>query len=134
MTAWQAPLTEGRHWCVTTRVNRSSSRLSTFFGLLLASLVAASAGCGSSGGPTGDPQATLASCNAWCDAYIPAACAAPIYTALDACKMTECSDLPRQPAICQTKIKTYYDCRKAQADLCGDMACTDEFNAVLTCQ
>ena len=115
-------------------MNRSSSRPTAFLGALLASLVAAAAGCGASGGPTGDPQATLASCNAWCGAYVPAACATPIYPTLDACKTTECGDLPRQPAICQTKLKTYYDFRQAQADVCDEMACKDEFDAVLTCQ
>jgi hypothetical protein len=97
-------------------------------------LLAALAGCGSSGAPTGDPQLTLASCNAWCDAYVAAVCTTPIYKSLDECKTMECSDLPRQQAFCQTKIKTYYDCQQAQADICGDMGCTAEHSVVLTCQ
>ncbi|HMF44756.1 MAG TPA: hypothetical protein VKQ32_28980 [Polyangia bacterium] len=96
--------------------------------------MAAGAGCGSSGGPTGDPQATLSSCNAWCDANIGAACATPLYATVDDCKTTECAPLLRAPAICQTKLKTYYDCRQAQGDLCADMGCMDEMHAVLTCQ
>ena len=115
-------------------MNRSPSRLSTLLGVLLASLIGAAAGCGSSGAPTGDPQATLASCNDWCDAYIAAAGAVATYQTLDECKMTECAALPLQPAICQTKLKTYYDCQKAQSDICGDTGCTDQFHAVLTCQ
>jgi len=115
-------------------VNRSSTRPSPFRAALLLPLLAALAGCGSSGAPTGNPQLTLSSCEAWCDAYVAAACATPLYKDVDTCKAMECADLPKQPAICQTKINMYYECQQAQADICGDMGCTTEHNAVLTCQ
>ena len=114
-------------------MKRSSTLFAAVWGFVCVS-VAASSGCGSAGEPTGDPASSKASCEAYCQAYVAKACAAPFYKTLDACKMAECFHLPEDPAICQTKIKTYYDCQTAQTDICGDMGCTDKFSAVLTCQ
>ena len=114
-------------------MKRSSTPFLAVCFVFLASL-AATPGCGSSGGPTGDPTASVSSCDAYCEAYVAKSCPTPIYTTLDDCKMAECFHLPQAPAICQTKIKTYYDCAQAATDICGDMGCTDDFMAVLTCQ
>jgi hypothetical protein len=94
----------------------------------------ASSGCADS--VDGDPAAALASCNAFCEAYLTAHCAD--YPTLEDCKTIECSDLPRQPIGCQTQIKLYYDCRQAQADICinpdeSTDACWAEFHDLLTC-
>jgi hypothetical protein len=93
------------------------------------------AGCGSSLGPTGSPTATQMSCEDYCDAYLAAACMPSNYKTVAECTMAECFHLPEAPAICQTKIKLYYDCQNMQADVChGDMGCADQWHAVLTCQ
>jgi hypothetical protein len=76
-------------------------------------------GCGSDG----DPAATQASCIAYCTTYIAAACAAPHYASVSACQTNECDHAAAAPASCQTAIKAYYDCRKTEADLCGNTAC-----------
>ena len=96
--------------------------------------VFASSGCSDS--VEGDPAAALASCNAFCEAYLAAACAD--YSTLDECKSIECSDLPRQPLGCQTQIKVYYDCRQDQADVCINPddaadACWAEYDDLLMC-
>ena len=54
--------------------------------------VLATAGCGSSSGGGGNSSAALASCNAYCDAYIAKACADAFYTTAAECKTTECVD------------------------------------------
>ena len=101
--------------------------LSLSLGVLVALLF--SSGCDDSN--NGDPAASQASCNAYCDAYLAATC--PDYPTVEECKATECDDIPVQPAICQTKLKTYYDCQKAQADICGFDECSTEFQDLLTC-
>ena len=113
------------------RVKRSS--LGWLGGVSLAFLFA-SAGCADS--VEGDPAAALASCKAFCDAYLTASC--PDYPTLDDCKSIECSDLPQQPLGCQNKVKAYYDCRQAQTDICVNPddpidACGVEFDALLMC-
>lgn len=95
--------------------------------------VLVSQGCGDS---DDDSAAALASCNAFCTAYLAAACTD--YPAVDDCKMVECSDLPQQPVGCQTKVKLYYDCRQAQDDICINPDqptndCFAEFDDLLTC-
>jgi hypothetical protein len=117
-------------------VKRSSTPFLAIWGAVLFLALAAAPGCGSSGGPTGDPDASVASCNAYCAAYTAASCPQPLYASLDDCKMAECFHLPQAPAICQTKIKTYYDCAQADPDggTCANMGCYDEFKAVLSCQ
>jgi hypothetical protein len=92
--------------------------------------VLVSSGCSDSN--NGDPAASQDACHAYCDAYLGAMC--PDYATVGECKDIECGDIPVQPAICQTKIKTYYDCQKAQADLCGFDECHDEFQDLLTCE
>ena len=91
-------------------------------------------GCGSSGG-NGSAE-TQASCNAYCTAYIAAACASPIYATAAECNTNECAQIPASaPAKCQMALKTYYDCRKAQADICGDAGCDPQATAYISaCQ
>ena len=128
-------LTAGRQRCVTRRVKRSSTlRGFVLLGALL--VLGGTPGCGAAAGPNGDPTAALASCNAYCDAYVAAMCTPPNYMTDADCRMAECHHLAEAPGICVTKIKTYYDCAKAlgPADICGDTACAEEFSAVLSCQ
>ncbi len=104
--------------------------------LAVLSLVSVLASAGCSDSDEGDPAAALASCNAFCEAYLAAACMD--YPTLDDCKSVECSDLPRQPLGCQTEIKIYYDCRQAQAAVCIEPddttdECFAEFDDLLTC-
>ena len=90
-------------------------------------------GCGDSGGGSGNAAAALASCNSYCDAYIAKACPAPALFATAAeCKTDECQDTSAAPAKCNAAIKTYYDCRQAQADLCADDGCDNQGIAILS--
>jgi len=88
-------------------------------------------GCGSSSG--GDPAATQTSCTAYCTAYLAAACPTPMYTSASDCQSSECTQASTAPAGCQSTLKTYYDCRATQADICGDTGCTAEFAALNNC-
>jgi len=83
--------------------------------LLLA--VSGAVGCSSSDEPSGG-GAGLASCNAYCDAAIAASCP-------DAatCKADECTGFDQATGACDTAVKTYYDCLKAQSNVCA-MNCT----------
>ena len=104
--------------------------------LAVLSLVSVLASPGCSDTDEGDPAAALASCNLFCEAYLAAMCTD--YPTLDDCKATECSHLPRQPIGCQTKVKVYYDCRQAQADICinpdlDTEECSAELDDLLTC-
>ena len=92
--------------------------------------VLVSSGCSDSN--NGDPAASQAACHTYCDAYLAAMC--PDYATVDECKMIECGDIPVQPAICQTKLKAYYDCQATQDDICGFDECRTEFQVLLTCQ
>jgi hypothetical protein len=104
-----------------------------FAGLILGlALFSAAAGCGSSGGG-GDPAATQTSCTAYCTAYFAAACPTPMYTSMADCMSSECAQAAGFPAGCQSALKTYYDCRKTQADICGDTGCSSQFTATTTC-
>lgn len=82
--------------------------------LLLA--VAGMVGCSSDSEASGG--AGLASCNAYCDAAMTAKCAG----AAD-CKTDECGELGKATGACDTAFKTYYDCLKAQSNVCSD-GCT----------
>ena len=93
-------------------------------------------GCGSSGGSStsnGDPAATKLSCMEYCIEYIAGSCPTPVYTTMTECGMNECDPLAAAPAGCQTALKTYYDCRKAEADICDDVGCDSQFAALNTC-
>jgi len=108
--------------------------LGLFGALGLVSVLAAS-GCGSSSNSGGGSGAALASCNAYCDAYIAKACASPIYASAAECKTNECVDTSAASSGCNGSIKTYYDCRATQADLCADDGCNTQAAAILTaCQ
>jgi hypothetical protein len=104
--------------------------------LAVLSLVSVLASPGCTDSADGDPAAALASCNAFCDAYLTAGC--KDYDSLEECKAIECSDLPAQPRGCQTQVTIYYDCRQAQADICinpdeSTEACFAAFDDLLTC-
>ena len=94
-----------------------------WFGVVALLLAASSmVGCGSdddSGGGGGD--AAKASCNAYCDATVAKACP----DSAD-CKSFECVDVEKAPAgACATEMKRYYDCMKAQPDVCGQTCVLD---------
>ena len=111
---------------------RMKRALVGLFGGLGLLVVFATSGCGDSGGG-GNSAAALASCNSYCDAYIAKACPAPpLYTTVAECKMNECEDdTSGAPANCNAAIKTYYDCRQTQADLCADDGCDSQFGAII---
>ena len=93
---------------------------------------AGSAG-GSSGGQGGsNANPAIASCNAYCDAYIAAACPTPTYSSASECKSSECGSIPTTAtAACYAAVKTFYDCERTQADICGDTGCVNQFTALL---
>lgn len=102
--------------------------------LVMASSVSfAALGCGSSGGSTATASDGLTACNAYCDAYITKACADPTYSSAAECKTSECGQLSKAPSSCQGAIKIYYDCEKAQANLCDDTGCSTQFAALASC-
>jgi len=85
-----------------------------WFGVVVLLLAASSAvACGSDSESTGSGGAGLAACNAYCDAVIAKGCPG----AAD-CKADECEGLDKAPGACDTAFKTYYDCQKAQTDVC----------------
>jgi len=73
-------------------------------------------GCSSDSESSGG--AALSACNAYCDAAIAASC-----TDSESCKADECADLDKATGACDTAFKTYYDCMKAQANVCSQ-GCT----------
>jgi len=99
-------------------------------GLLLST---AMFGCGGGSSSNGDPAATRMSCDAYCIAYIAASCADPMFTSMTDCGTSECDPLSAVPAGCQTAVKAYYDCRKAEADICNDVGCDSQFAAIGNC-
>lgn len=124
-------MTEGGQGCDLKRVKKTSAGW-----LAILSLVSVFAAPGCADSVEGDRAAALASCNAFCDAYVPAGCTD--YDSLEDCKSIECSDLPVQPVGCQTQVKTYYDCRQTQLDICSNPdepgeECFAEFTRLLTC-
>ncbi|HYJ07671.1 MAG TPA: hypothetical protein VEX18_01645 [Polyangiaceae bacterium] len=89
---------------------------------IVALLLAASStvACGSDDDGGGDGAAALTSCNAYCDAAVAKSC-----TDSADCKSFECSDLDKATGPCATEFKRYYDCMKAQADVCAQ-TCTPD--------
>ncbi len=107
-------------------------RLSGVLGLVISF---AAIGCGSdSGGGSGNSAATLAACNAYCDAYIAKACTNPFYSSVAECQSLDCGVISNVPSQCQASLKAYYDCRKNQADLCGDTGCNAELTTSGMCR
>ena len=103
-------------------------------GLLGLAAVLASNGCGDSGG-SGDNSGTYAtaleSCSAFCEAYFAAACS-PMYTADGFCKIDMCSPIPAMASVgCYSATKSWYDCRKAQSDICSATGCTSQAAAAV---
>ena len=103
------------------------------FGVLGLVAALATVGCGGSDGDNGH-AATLTSCNAYCDMYGAAACGASgLFTDAADCKTSECQPIPAAaPSGCQSALKTYYDCRKTQADICADDGCDAQATAFFT--
>lgn len=74
----------------------------------------------------GTYASALGSCTAYCETYF-AACSPPAYPTDGQCKISLCSPIPSTAsADCYSATKRWYDCRKAQADLCGDSGCADQ--------
>jgi hypothetical protein len=117
----------GRDGTGRTRVKKSLLGLFGVAGLV--SVLAASR-CSSSGSSATLAEAT-ASCNAYCDAYIAAACTDSLYTSADECKTTECAP-ETGSASCYAAVKAFYDCEKTQADICGDTGCTNQLGAAIS--
>ena len=101
-------------------------------GFLLAVAVLGCGG-GSGGSSNGDPKDTRSACDGYCIKYFAASCPSPIYTSMSECGATECDPRAGTPPGCQTPLKVYYDCRRNQADICGDSGCDSEFAALATC-
>jgi hypothetical protein len=98
------------------------------FGLLGLASVAAN-GCGSNGDSGATYASALESCSAYCEGYFAAACD-PTYTAAGFCKIDKCSPIPSAASAgCYTATKSWYDCLRAQSDIC-DTGCTDQGAAV----
>ena len=90
---------------------------------IVALLLAASSmvGCGSDDdNKAGGGDAALASCNAYCDATVAKAC-----TDSATCKADECDGVNQASGDCATEMKRYYDCMKAQTDVCGQTCSLD---------
>jgi len=92
----------------------------------------ATQGCGDSGNSadTGGTYASaLESCSQYCETYF-AACAPPAYATAGQCKISLCSPIPSMASAgCYSATKSWYDCRKAQADLCADAGCAEQASA-----
>jgi hypothetical protein len=52
---------------------------------------------------------------------------------VEECRASECNGLGAEPARCLPTTRAYYECRRAQADLCADTGCTAEADADLNC-
>ena len=86
-----------------------------WFGIVALLLAASSmVACGSDDENSGGGAEAKASCNAYCDAAVAKAC-----TGSESCKADECSALDQSKGACATELKRYYDCMKAQPDVCG---------------
>jgi hypothetical protein len=91
-----------------------------WFGIVALLLAASSmVACGSDDDSGGGGDAAKTSCNAYCDAAVAKAC-----TGSTDCKEFECTDLEKSAGACATEFKRYYDCLKAQPDVCGQ-TCAD---------
>ena len=101
------------------------------FGLLGLAAGLATSGCGGSGDTPGTYATALESCSAFCEAYFAAACD-PTLTADGFCKIDMCSPIPSMASVgCYSATKTWYDCRKAQSNICADTGCTSTATAAL---
>jgi hypothetical protein len=76
--------------------------------------------CSSSDDSSGGGGAAKSSCNDYCDATVAANCADS-----SDCKSFECDGLDKATGACATAMKTYYDCMKAQTDVCGQTCTLD---------
>jgi hypothetical protein len=91
------------------------------FGIAALLLAASSmVGCGSDDESGGGGEAAKTSCNAYCDATIAKACV----DSAD-CKSFECDGVEKATGTCATEMKRYYDCMKAQTDVCGQTCTLD---------
>lgn len=106
------------------------------FGLVGLAAVLATNGCGDSGDSganDGTYVSALTSCSNYCDAYIAAACSPAAYPSDGQCKVSLCTPIPNMASAgCYMATKGWYDCRRAQADICGDAGCNDQAAAALT--
>jgi hypothetical protein len=93
---------------------------SKLFGIVALLLAASNmVACGSDDEASGSDA--VASCNAYCDATVAKPCA----DAAD-CKEFECQGgLEKSTGACATEMKRYYDCMKAQTDVCAQTCSID---------
>ena len=55
----------------------------------------------------------------------------PTYPTAGQCKIDKCSPIPATASTgCYTATKSWYDCLKAQPDICGATGCTEQAAAV----
>ena len=81
-------------------------------------------GCSSdSDSKTGE---ALTSCKAYCEATIAASCQDSGRCRLDQATNTwdECAGLDQTTGACDAAMKAYFDCQKAQSDVCTTGTCT----------
>ncbi len=101
------------------------------FGLLGLAAVLATSGCGDSGDSGATYGSAIESCAVYCETYF-AACAPAAYMTHGQCKIALCSPIPSTASAgCYAATKSWYDCRRAQSDLCGDTGCTAQATAAL---
>jgi hypothetical protein len=87
-----------------------------WFGIVALLLAASSmVACGSDDENSGGGAEAKASCNAYCDAAVAKAC-----TDSATCKADQCNELEKSTGACATEFKKYYECLKAQPDVCAD--------------
>jgi hypothetical protein len=103
------------------------------FGLFSFAAALVAYGCGGSGSSAdsgGTYGSAIESCSAYCEAYFAAACT-PTYSTDGQCKISLCSPIPSMASAgCYAATKSWYDCRKAQSDVCAS-GCTDQATAAL---
>jgi hypothetical protein len=85
-----------------------------WFGIVALLLAASNVVACGSDDDAGGGDAAKASCIAYCDAAIAKTC-----TDSADCKEFECAELEKTQGGCATEFKRYYDCLKAQPDVCG---------------
>lgn len=76
--------------------------------------------CGSDDEGEASGAAVKASCNEYCDAAVAKGC----QDSAD-CKTFECEEVDQATGPCATEMKRYYDCMKAQTDVCAQTCSLD---------
>jgi len=89
-------------------------------------LMAAPSVVGCSSDSEGKTAEALASCKAFCEATVAAGCPDSAKCELDQATNTwdECAGLDKTTGACDAAMKAYFDCQKAQSDVCTTGTCT----------